>query len=66
MAGSSEINDVRTSTSPSAGMGAGSDTIDQSSATRIGLWSGSTTLPALISMRSVTTATAALVTAGFG
>ena len=41
-------------------------TTAHSSATRIGLCSGSTTLPARIWTCSVTTATAALVTAGFG
>src|SRR6185369_13869577 len=41
-------------------------TTDQSSAHRIGLWSGSTTLPARMLMRSVTIATAALVMAALG
>jgi len=41
-------------------------TTDQSSAQRIGLCRGSTTLPARIWMRSVTIATAVLVMAAFG
>ena len=41
-------------------------TTDQSSAQRIGFCNGRTTLPALIEIRSVTIATAALVTAGLG
>src|SRR6266481_6121975 len=41
-------------------------TTDHSSAMRIGLWSGRTTLPARISMRRVTAAIAALVTDGLG